>query len=449
MPKAEKGSLKDLGKRIKAKGLQKLKFYCQMCEKQCRDANGFKCHLTSETHLRQMKIFSEHSGSFLDRYSKEFEKMYLDTLRMRHSTTKVNANNVYQEVIQDKFHIHMNATIWASLSDFCKYLGKTGKCVVEETERGWYVSYVERDVHKLQRDENQQRRQAAERAAEQAAQQSMEQQRVQAAQALDRAGGGGIDVAVATPLERGSAEEETKIQLTLRQSKEKKKAKRSTSGVGVKLGKSVFGDDGSSENEDDNRDGEHASATKVEKEERPKYPTESQSSRVQKRPHLSEEAVKPQPLEKIPESRKRSRKDQTTSSSAKIEKELSESDAPWLYRDIVVRVINKKLVDGRYYRHRAVVDKVIDDFTAEVSVLGEDGDGDRDIAGHVLRLDQDDLETVAPKQLDQKVRIVRGEYRGKKAVPVALDRKKYKASLKLKDGTVLERVDFDDFSLVA
>jgi DNA/RNA-binding protein KIN17 len=34
MVKAEKGSLKDIGKRIKAKGLQKLKFYCQMCEKQ-------------------------------------------------------------------------------------------------------------------------------------------------------------------------------------------------------------------------------------------------------------------------------------------------------------------------------------------------------------------------------------------------------------------------------
>ena len=40
MPKAEKGSLKDIGKRIKAKGLQKLKFYCQLCQKQCRDDGG-------------------------------------------------------------------------------------------------------------------------------------------------------------------------------------------------------------------------------------------------------------------------------------------------------------------------------------------------------------------------------------------------------------------------
>ena len=36
MPKAEKGTPKDIANRAKAKGLQKLKFYCQMCSKQCR-----------------------------------------------------------------------------------------------------------------------------------------------------------------------------------------------------------------------------------------------------------------------------------------------------------------------------------------------------------------------------------------------------------------------------
>lgn len=27
---------------LQAKGLQKLRWYCQMCQKQCRDENGFK-----------------------------------------------------------------------------------------------------------------------------------------------------------------------------------------------------------------------------------------------------------------------------------------------------------------------------------------------------------------------------------------------------------------------
>lgn len=33
-----------IANRIKAKGLQKLRWYCQLCAKQCRDENGFKCH---------------------------------------------------------------------------------------------------------------------------------------------------------------------------------------------------------------------------------------------------------------------------------------------------------------------------------------------------------------------------------------------------------------------
>jgi DNA/RNA-binding protein KIN17 len=187
MVKAERGSIKDLGNRIKSKGLQKLKYYCQMCEKQCRDANGFKCHLTSENHLRQMKIFSDNAGGILDQYSRDFEKSFMQTLRLRHGIKLVNANNVYQEMIADKQHIHMNATHWTTLSDFVQYLGKTGKCVVEETERGWFVLYIERDVSILARTEALKRREQAEKAAEEAQAQRMGLQRIEAAKALDRA----------------------------------------------------------------------------------------------------------------------------------------------------------------------------------------------------------------------------------------------------------------------
>ena len=48
-----------IANRIKAKGLQKLRWYCQMCGKQCRDENGFKCHLSSESHQRQMMVFGQ------------------------------------------------------------------------------------------------------------------------------------------------------------------------------------------------------------------------------------------------------------------------------------------------------------------------------------------------------------------------------------------------------
>ena len=74
---------KAIAKRIKAKGLQKLKFYYQMCEKQCRDANGFKCHCLSESHHRQMELVSQGKKKFTDTFSVQFERDFMNIVRSR------------------------------------------------------------------------------------------------------------------------------------------------------------------------------------------------------------------------------------------------------------------------------------------------------------------------------------------------------------------------------
>ena len=43
----------------------------------------------------------------------------------------------YREYINDRNHVHMNSTEWTTLTEFIKYLGKAGHCVVDETEKGW------------------------------------------------------------------------------------------------------------------------------------------------------------------------------------------------------------------------------------------------------------------------------------------------------------------------
>jgi len=139
--------------RMKAKGLQKLRWYCQMCKKQCRDANGFKCHKTSEGHIRMMRIFRENRSTILDNYSREFEKCFMDLVRRRWRTKRVFANKVYNEYISDRNHIHMNATIWESLTSFVKYLGRTKQCDVDETDKGWYIKYIDRDPDVLAQQE--------------------------------------------------------------------------------------------------------------------------------------------------------------------------------------------------------------------------------------------------------------------------------------------------------
>jgi DNA/RNA-binding protein KIN17 len=111
MPRAEKGSAKAIANKVKSKGLQKLKFFCQMCNKQCRDQNGFKCHLTSESHQRQLLLFAENQNSYLREFSREFESSFMRILRHQFGSKRIRANEVYQEVIKDKGHIHMNSTV--------------------------------------------------------------------------------------------------------------------------------------------------------------------------------------------------------------------------------------------------------------------------------------------------------------------------------------------------
>ena len=77
MPKHEKGTPKAIANAGKSKGMQKLRWYCQMCQKQCRDQNGFKCHLTSEAHQRQLLLFAENQGPYLREFSREFDSTFM------------------------------------------------------------------------------------------------------------------------------------------------------------------------------------------------------------------------------------------------------------------------------------------------------------------------------------------------------------------------------------
>jgi hypothetical protein len=42
-------------------GNDHLNWYCQMCEKQCRDEVGFRTHCHAEFHQKQMQLFAENA----------------------------------------------------------------------------------------------------------------------------------------------------------------------------------------------------------------------------------------------------------------------------------------------------------------------------------------------------------------------------------------------------
>jgi DNA/RNA-binding protein KIN17 len=99
-----------------------------------------------------MERFSSDANRYVETFSRDFEKAFVDVLSNHHHTKRMNANYVYNEMIQDKTHVHMSATRWDSLANFVKHLGATGKCVVDETEQGWFVKWIDPEERKRELD---------------------------------------------------------------------------------------------------------------------------------------------------------------------------------------------------------------------------------------------------------------------------------------------------------
>lgn len=96
----------------------------------------------------------------------------------------------------------------------------------------------------------------------------------------------------------------------------------------------------------------------------------------------------------------------------------------WVAPGIVVKVMNKTLAGGKYYKLKGVVEEVIDRYIAQVKMLD---------VGDVLKLDQSQLETVIPS-IGGKMKIVNGAYRGDTAILVSLDVDNFAAKVKLASG---------------
>ncbi|QID85446.1 zinc finger protein rts2 [Saccharomyces pastorianus] len=125
---AEHDSAKYWAKQGVRRGLQKTRYYCQICQRQCKDANGFQSHNKSPSHLRKVGQVTAEDAK---RYNDQFEKGFLQLLKQRHGEKWVNANKVYNEYVQDRDHIHMNATMHRSLTQFVRHLGRAGKVDVD------------------------------------------------------------------------------------------------------------------------------------------------------------------------------------------------------------------------------------------------------------------------------------------------------------------------------
>ncbi|KAK3327907.1 domain of Kin17 curved DNA-binding protein-domain-containing protein [Cercophora scortea] len=176
MGKAEFGSVKHLSNQQKSRGLNRLRWYCQVCTKSCRDENGYKMHTQSESHTRKVLEVGQNYKSVEEDFSKQFRDEFISLLRTAHGEKEIAANKFYQEVIARRDHVHLNATKWHSLTDFVKSLGRESICRVEEKEDGLFISWINDSPEALARRDAARKRAMEEKGDEEREQQILKEQ---------------------------------------------------------------------------------------------------------------------------------------------------------------------------------------------------------------------------------------------------------------------------------
>ena len=303
----------------------------------------------------------------------------------------VAANKVYQEYISDKNHIHMNATAWSSLAGLCRYLGREGRCVVEETDKGWYIQWIDRDPKTLEKQAKLEQRQKAELDDEERMKMLIDSQIA-------------AGVSVAGSEEEQNMEEESftlkrdenqpRLEISLGLAHRSEKSKQTAL---LPIRSEYFVDDDTVE---------------------PETAAVSRSSHVPAIEQL-----------KVAEEKRKQREIEALDKRDRLDH--------WLRVGLIVKIVNKTVGDGTYYRQKGEIVAVMDKYIADVKVEG--------LA--LLRLDQDDLETVLPRP-GNKVVIVNGRGRGSRATLLSINETEFNCDVRVDEGILAGReikgVDYED-----
>lgn len=319
----------------------------------------------------------------------------------------VKANTVYQEIVSDRTHTHMNSTIWTTLSNFVAYLGRTGKAEVEETPKGLYLRYINRDPDVVARQEALQKKERMALDEEQRAQRMLEKQIAQAKERMVDELKPSSDEAAQhhTPVDP-----EKKVELALHNPR-KEHLPKPTSAAPVS---------GLFETEDD------------------------EGSDPEKATQGKRKAGNPlEELKRELENKKRAREEeeqqQQQQHQRKNEWEVSKN-TPWIAKGIIVKIMNRDLADGKFYKAKAQVLSVDpkDPFVGVLRVLDTDDE---------LEMDQSELETVIPA-LGKPVQILVGKHKGEVATLVELHTERFSVDLELKNGKPLTFVPYECISKI-
>ena len=326
-----------------------------------------------------MQVFGQNPNRIIDGYSEEFETAFLEHMKRSHRFSRVAATVVYNEYIADRHHVHMNSTQWATLTEFVKYLGRTGKCKVEETPKGWFITYIDRESETIFKEKLKNKRLKSDLAEEEKQERTIMKQIERAEQLMPMSANESAAMSETLPL---NPEPSGKVAFSL---------------------------------------GSSSKLVVTETVDRPKPVFEEFEG--EKNSSKTKSGFNPT------KSGGRSALDDLMKEQEKA-KERSNRKDYWLCEGIIVKVMSKGLADKGYYKQKGTVKKVIDKYVGEIEMLD---------SKHVLRVDQEELETVIP-QIGGLVRIVNGAYRGSNARLLSVDTDNYCTRVQIEKGIYDGRV---------
>jgi len=283
---------------------------------------------------------------------------------------------VYQEYIHDRHHTHMNSTQWETLTDFVKWLGKEGHCVVDETEKGWFIQYVDRDPETIRRQDALQKKEKMDLDDEERRARFIQQQIERSSKDLD------AENPTYTEIQRQTEDEKVEFRLPIAPVAKKV--------MSAPIPSSAF----------------HSN------------PATSDTARKKSEASASSTSGKKRKsaLDEIMEMEKEEKK-------KKQKKMIDSSSAKWLMTGIVVKVVTAKLGE-KYYRKKGVVVDIVDKYSGVIRMLDS---GDR------IRVDEAHLETVIPA-LGKPVLVLCGEHRGQTALLESINEAQFCCSVRLQSG---------------
>lgn len=128
-----------------------------------------------------------------------------------------------------------------------------------------------------------------------------------------------------------------------------------------------------------------------------------------------------------------------STSKRKSNVESEKKHKGWLRNGLIVKIMTKKIGE-KYYKAKGVIMEIVDDsfYVGKIKINSPEN-----VEGHILKIDQEHLETVIPA-IGREVIILKGKHIGEIVTIKKVRIEDFCVDIELKTGSVLKRIPYEE-----